>query len=93
MRLTVDLDSRNPFLLAYSIVKGRVLLGKWPAKVRLSAGGRGVHLIWRGLPISQADTYALRYALGDDQKRIEADATGGRMAKQVLFSWKKVIRR
>lgn len=83
--------AQNPLRLLFVLVKGRLLLGKWPAKVRRSCGGWGVHVIWRGLALSQEQAYVMRARLGDDPARILADRTNGFEAKQVLFS-KKVVR-
>jgi hypothetical protein len=92
MRVTLDLDSagtekfRRAFWTLYRET-GRV------PEVRVSAGGRGFHLIVRDLPITFEESLRLRKLCGDDPQRIRFDEESWREGwvkpKQIL--WRKKI--
>ena len=88
IRVTIDLDGRNLFVLAGVLAKGCILCRRFPYMIRLTR--RGFHVGFRHLNISEATMYRYRFIIGDDIKRIELDENNDTLVKQVLFTHKKV---
>jgi hypothetical protein len=88
IRVTVDIDQKNPLKMAYCVAKGTFLCKKLPYLIRKSK--RGWHIGWHHLPITERESYLLRYRLSDDLKRLHLDMSCPKKPKQVLFSEKIV---
>jgi hypothetical protein len=65
MRVTLDLDDRSSMKLSFVIIKGIILIGKFPDKIKMTA--RGFHVIWSNLNISEKKCFSYRKVLGDDK--------------------------
>ena len=89
MRVTIDLDSKSRIKLYWSVFKGILLCRKFPDVIRNSSGGRGYHIIWRGLNISEEQMFKYREWIGDDPNRLYLDRSSNRV-KQILFTKKEV---
>jgi len=92
MRITIDLDDVN---------KGKALRKKAlmqaifnNSEIRPSCGGKGFHLISRGLTDNINDILLMRYWIGDDRRRLIKDYERDKMGIccNVLFSKKTTIR-
>jgi len=91
MRVTVDLDGpgverfRRAFWTLYRET------GKVP-EVRVSSGGKGFHLIVRGLPITFEESLRIRGLAGDDPMRMRFDreswSEGWCKPRQILWGKK-----
>lgn len=93
MRVVVDLDCRKAtmwFRLAYTLLKGLVLLRSLPDEIRLSSSYKGFHLIWRGLSLSREQVLDYRSRLGDDRRRVKMDRDLDYKPFQVLFRGKVI---
>jgi hypothetical protein len=90
MRVTIDLDRRNLLLLWLAKIKGFLLLGRMPDLCKRSATGKGWHLTWQDLPISEGKMFAYRKLIGDDKNRIRLDQCSRWRMRQVLFDKKTV---
>ncbi len=88
MRVSIDIDDKNPLKLMFIIAKGIFICKRFPKKIRITK--RGFHIIWRGLNIDEKTMYKYRKLLGDDETRIMLDQSSPKRLKQVLFSDKKV---
>jgi hypothetical protein len=90
MRVTIDIDSHNIFKVILCVSKGFILLKRLPKYIRKT--GRGYHIVWRGLNISEKQSYIYRKVLGDDPKRIMLDLSIGKIRKQtqILFNRKEI---
>lgn len=89
MRVTVDIDERSLFKMLCVAVRGSILCGRLPFKIRRTE--RGWHLIWKGLNISEAESIKYRKILGDDPNRIKLDEECTKRIKQVLFTEKQIF--
>ena len=85
-----DLDYRYHPKVLISLIKGIILCRKLPCQIRKT--GRGWHYIWRGLPISEEQSYIYRKILYDDAKRVQLDRSLGKRRKQtqILFFRKDI---
>ncbi len=90
MRVTVDLDTLKRKRLGKVFRRLIKLTGKVP-EIRRSSGGKGYHLIVRGLDISYEESIWIRYRCGDDVKRIIFDTEMVRKPKQILWFAKEVV--
>jgi len=88
MRVTVDIDTKNPLVLLTAILKGIILCRSFP---EIESSRRGFHLIWYGLNIDEETMLRYRRIIGDDENRIRLDSISDKRIKQVLFTEKKVI--
>lgn len=88
MRITVDKDTKSPFTLVWTIMKGTAICRKFPNKIRPTR--RGYHLIWQDIDVDERTMFEYRYRIGDDLKRIHLDMSCPKKPKQVLFSEKKI---
>jgi len=88
MRVTVDIDSKNPIVLTIAIIKGIILCRSFP---QIEKSRRGFHLIWHGLNIDEKKMLLYRRLIGDDENRIMLDSISDKRIKQVLFTEKKFI--
>lgn len=88
MRVTVDIDSKNPIVLAIAIIKGIILCRNFP---QIEKSRRGFHLIWYGLNIDENKMLLYRKLIGDDENRIRLDSLSDKRIKQVLFTEKRFI--
>jgi len=88
MRITVDIDTKNPLVLFNSLLRGLILLRKIPF---IEESNRGFHLIWHGVDMPESDTYKYRLLIGDDENRVRLDMISEKRIKQVLFTHKTFI--
>ena len=91
MRVTIDLDDKRWWKVMWVLLKGCLIFRKFPDEVRLSATGKGYHIIWRGLNISEAEMFRYRKIIGDDKNRVGLDLASRKRVPQVLFKEKQVI--
>jgi len=90
MRVTIDIDNKSKGDLYKAIIRGyRYLRRKKPDFIRET--GRGYHLIWRGLSITEREMLKFRLLIGDDPNRVRLDSLSPHRIKQVLF-YKKGVR-
>ncbi len=88
MRITVDLDTKNPINLFLAIAKGMFVFGKIPHKISVTY--HGFHLFWYNVNCGQK-AFLYRKFIGDDIRRIYIDMTGSyRRIKQVMFRNKEI---
>jgi len=90
MRVTVDLDTLKRKRLGKVFRRLIKLTGKVP-EVRRSSGGKGYHLVVRGLKISYLESIWIRYRCGDDMRRIMFDTEAVKKPKQILWFAKEVV--
>lgn len=90
MRVSIDIDNKNPLKLGSTIIKGIFLCRRFPKKIRITR--RGFHIVWRGLNIDEKTMYRYRRLLGDDPVRIDLDRSSSKRLKQVLFKEKNVYK-
>jgi len=86
MRVTIDVDSKNPFQIAFVFIKGVLVCMRMPYLFRMTH--RGFHFAWRGFDITDDEMYKRRFIIGDDKKRIRLDMLSPMKPKQVLFTSK-----
>lgn len=86
MRVTIDLDKKNPITLFITLLKGFILYRKIPNYFRITK--RGYHIGWIRIPISEHKMYVHRQMLGDDKKRILLDKLCYGKPKQTFFTHK-----
>ena len=91
MRLTIDIDSWWFTDLQRTIIRALNLGLPFPNVIRRSPSGRGYHVIWRGLNITEKQALQFRLELGDDPLRVKFDSERPNKPKQVLFRKKKII--
>jgi len=89
MRITVDLDDKRWWKVLWVVFKGCLLIRKFPDEIRVSATGKGYHIIWRNVDVDHTTMLRYRKIIGDDRNRIKLDAMTGRVT-QVLFKKKTV---
>jgi hypothetical protein len=90
MRVTIDLDSKNPFILFWVLLKGLCICKKLPDSIRKSPNKKGYHIIWSGLNITENQMLRYRRLIGDDENRIKLDSSSKKRVKQILFTKKRV---
>jgi hypothetical protein len=86
VRVTIDVDSHNPFRVFHTFIKGVLACRKLPYLFRWTS--RGYHFAWRGMHISNNEMYRRRVIIGDDFKRVRLDMFSPLKPKQVLFTSK-----
>ena len=59
-------------------------------EVRRSAGGRGYHMLIKGLPISYDDSLKIRAMLGECETRLRFDMEKNLKMKQILWRAKVI---
>ena len=89
MRVTIDLDTKNPFKVTKTILKGMYYCRKIPSRFRFTT--KGIHLIWDGMNISFAESIYYRAMIGDDLNRMLLDLSSEKRIKQVLFDEKTIF--
>lgn len=88
MRVSIDIDDKNPLKLMFTLIKGIFICKRLPKKIRITR--RGFHIVWRGLNIDENTMYRYRRLIGDDPVRIDLDRCSSKRLKQVLFKEKNV---
>lgn len=92
MRVTIDLDTKNPIILFLTLSKGLILIRKLPREIRKSPSKRGFHIIWDNTSLSPEQSLRYRYIIGDDRKRIMLDKKCKKRITQILFTNKKIFK-
>lgn len=90
VRVTIDLDDKRWWRVLWTVFKGCVLIGRFPDEIRVSATGKGYHIIWRNLDIDKMKMFRYRRLIGDDRNRIKLDMMCEKKITQVLFR-KKIV--
>jgi hypothetical protein len=88
IRVTIDIDSNNKIVVLWSLLKGLLLLHRFPDEIERTR--RGIHYIWHGLDIDFKKHFVYRKFIGDDENRIRLDMHPKRIG-QVLFTGKEVF--
>lgn len=86
MRVSVDLDDKNPLKWLVTYLKGLYYCQRFPTKMRRTT--KGIHIIWSGLPINFQRSIELRLKIGDDKNRVNLDLISDKRISQVLFDEK-----
>jgi hypothetical protein len=86
MRVTVDIDVPTEFFSLKVFFNMSYLFSDHLIETRRSKGGRGYHLLVRGLPIPLETSVSLRRTLGDDSYRAHLDSMRLVKPKNVLFN-------
>jgi len=89
MRLTCDIDTKNPLVLLFSIFRGIWLCRSLP---EIEKSKKGWHLFWYGLKINQKTMFKYRLLIGDDQNRVRLDMSSDKRIQQVMFNRKIFIK-
>ena len=90
MRVTIDVDCKSPKRLRKVVRRICHYTGKYP-EIRKSSGGKGYHVIVRGMNISYLDSIWIRYKCGDDTKRLQFDTDTVNKPRQILWSAKQIL--
>jgi len=95
MRLTVDLDDRSYWKVAWTYFK-MVFLVLYKKRrlvlpeVKRSSSGRGWHLVSRGIVATVPEINRYRKWVGDDENRVRLDSCSRVRLQQILFDRKSI---
>lgn len=91
IRITIDLDFKNKFKVAYYVSKAIILVSGISYLELRPSFSKGYHLIiWSRKNLSFKKQLELRKKLGDDVSRIYADRKR-KIGRNTLFSYKKTL--
>lgn len=88
MRITIDIDTKNPIFLFRTFFYGLIMYRKLPNLFHITK--KGYHLGWINVKISEDDMFRHRLLLGDDKRRILLDRICLCKPRQTLFN-RKII--
>jgi hypothetical protein len=88
LRVTIDIDSKNPLILMKTLIMGTLKFMRFPYLFEKSR--KGYHVGWHGMDITEREMLVARLALGDDKNRVRLDMMPNRI-QQVLFDKKQVF--
>lgn len=92
-RITVDIDTKNPFLISLRILGALKFVSKIKMIILKPSNSKGYHLIiWTSKRYTQKQKLNLRKLLFDDKRRIEIDKKR-KKPKQYLFFLKRKLKR
>lgn len=93
IRITADLDFKNPFKIGYYLMKSFIVIKRIQRLELVPSFRKGYHLeIWTTYPYTIKDHFKLRKRIGDDPSRIKLDKIR-KIGRNTLFYKKDENRR
>lgn len=91
IRITADLDFKNPFKIGYYLMKSFIIIKRIQHLTLRPSYSKGYHLeIWSSYPYTIKEHFNLRAKIGDDPSRIRLDKIR-KIGRNTLFYNKIMI--